>query len=195
MHDLRRLRYVTERYDHLQGLRLIPLGIPFLFSSLWRDGQLTWVRGTADGGARIWFLALVALAVGLSFVAKAYYQRQFGMVRPAINATAALAASVFVGLLIVAASLHGDTTVSVPAMIVALGLTYVGVAGGRMRPHYLAVAVLVALFALLGLLGVPFHTRNVLCDLLIAVGFVVIGIGDHLLLRRTLAPVSHVEAV
>lgn len=127
---------------------------------------MTWVPGTAGAGARVWFLALVALAVGLSFVAKAYYQRQFGNVRPAINATAALAASVFVGLLIVAGSLQGDTLVSVPA-----------------------------LFAALGLFGVPFHTRNVLCDLLIAVGFVTIGAGDHLLLRRTLAPVSDVEAV
>src|SRR5688572_7265615 len=102
MHDLQRLRYVTERYEHLQGLRLVPMGIPFLFSALWRDGELTWVPGIDGSGARMWFLALVALAVGLSFIAKTYYQRRFGIVRPAINAMAALAASVFASLLIVA---------------------------------------------------------------------------------------------
>lgn len=195
MTDLRHLRYVTERYAQLQGLRLIPLSIPFLASSLWRDGQLAWVPGTSGVGPRIWFLALLAVAVGLSFAAKAYYRRTFGDVSPAINVTAALAASVFVGLLIVAGALQADTSVSAPALIVALGLGYVGLAGGKMRWHYFVVAILVALFAVLGALGVPFHTRNVLCDQLIALSLIVIGLGDHLLLRRTLAPVLHVEAL
>lgn len=195
MTDLRRLRYVTERFPHLQGLRFVPLGIPFLISALWRDGYLEWVPGTTGAGARLWFLALLALAVGCSFLAKAHYQRLFGDVTPAINVTTALAASVFAGLLLVAVALQNDTVVSVPALVVALALGYVAVAGGQLRWHYIAVAGLVAVFAMLGLVGVPAQTRSVLFDLLIAIGFVVIGIGDHLLLRRTLVPVSHVEAI
>ena len=195
MTDLRRLRYVTERFPHLPGLRFAPLGIPFLISALWRDGHFTWVPWTADGGARVWFVALLALAVGCSFLAKAHYRRQFGDVTPAINVTAVLAACVFAGLLMLAAALQGETVVSIPALVAALGLAYVGIAGGQLRWHYLVVAVLAALFGMLGLVGAPIETRSVLFDLLIAFGFVVIGLGDHLLLRRTLAPVSHVEAV
>ena len=195
MTDLRRLRYVTERFPHLQGLRFVPLGIPFLFSALWRDGHLGWVPWTDGAGARFWFLAMLAVALGCSFLAKAHYRRQFGDVSPAINVTAVLAACVFAGLLIVAVALQSEAVVSIPALVAALGLGYVGVAGGQLRWHYLAVAVVVALFGMLGLMGVPLETRSVLFDLLIAFGFVVIGVGDHLLLRRTLAPVSHVEAV
>ena len=195
MTDLRRLRYVTERFPHLQGLRFVPLGIPFLISALWRGGYLDWVPWTTGAGARFWFLALFVAALGCSSIAKAHYRRQFGDVTPAINVTAVLAASVFAGLLIVAAALQGDTVVSIPALVVALGLGYVGVAGGELRWHYVLVAALVALFGTLRLVGLPLETRSVMFDLLAAVGFVVIGIGDHLLLRRTLAPVSHVEAV
>jgi hypothetical protein len=28
--DLRRIRYVAEHYEQLQGLRLLPLSVPFL---------------------------------------------------------------------------------------------------------------------------------------------------------------------
>lgn len=134
-------------------------------------------------------------ATSCFYLAKAYYRRQFGDVAPAINVTAALSTSVFAGLLIVALTLPGETTVSVPALVGALGLGYVGVAGGHLRWHYVAVAGLVAVFSALGLVGVPVETRSVLFDLVIAFGFIVIGIGDHLLLRRTLVPVTHVEAV
>jgi hypothetical protein len=42
---------------------------------------------------------------------------------------------------------------------------------------------------------VPFHTREVLLDRLVGAGLVVIGVGDHLILRLTLVPVSHADAV
>ena len=197
MHSLHRLRYVTERFDHLQGLRLIPLGIPFLFSALWRDGHLTWVPWTSGSGPRLWFAGLLLLALALSFAAKAYYRRQFGYVRAGVSPTAPLAAAIFTGLFIVAAlvNLEAESAVSAPALIVALGLGYVGLSGGETRWHYLVVAAFVAVFAMLGQFGVPFQARNVLFDQLVAAGLVVIGLGDHVLLRRTLVPVSHVDAV
>jgi len=199
MDHLRRLRYVTERYEQLQGLRLVPLGIPFLLSSAWRSGHLTWVpwTTTAGIGARIWFVALIGAAVALSLLTKAYYERRFGDVQSAATIKAPLAAFVFTAVFIVSASLQpgSQATVSIPAVIVALGLGYVGMVGGLLRPHYLMMAVCVALFAALGTVGVPFHTRDVLWDQLTGIGFVVIGVGDHLLLRRTLVPVTHVNAV
>jgi hypothetical protein len=197
MDHLQRLRYVTERYDQLQGLRLVPVGIPFLLSAAWRDGRLTWVPWTGGAGVRIWFAVLVTCSVALSLRARTYYERRFGDVRSAATIKTPLAAFVFTGLFILSASLHpeGHTGVSVPALILALGLGYVGMAGGLMRPHYLVIATCVAGVALLGLLGVPHHTRDVLWDQLIGMGFVVIGVGDHLLLRRTLVPVAHVNTL
>jgi len=197
MDHLHRLRYVTERYEHLQGLRLVPLGIPFLLSSAWRSGHLTSVPWTNGIGPRIWFVSLVAVAVALSLGTKTYYERRFGDVQSALTIRTPLAAFVFTALFILSASLpsEGPATVSIPAVIIALGLGYLGMVGGLFRHHYLVVAVCVVLFAALGPLGVSLHTRAVLWDQLIGSGFVVIGLGDHLLLRRTLMPVAHVHAL
>ena len=57
------------------------------------------------------------------------------------------------------------------------------------------IAVCVVLFAALGPLGIALQARAVLWDELMGIGFVVIGVGDHLLLRRTLVPVAHVNAL
>ena len=197
MDRLQRLRYVTERYQQLQGLRLVPLGIPFLLSATWRDGQLAWVPWASGAGARIWFATLLAASLTLSLFAKTYYERRFGNVQSAVTIKAPLAAFVFTALFIVSASLQPGVRagVSIPLIIIALGLGYLGIVGGLLRLHYVVIAAFVALFATLGPLGVPLHARDVLCDRLIGIGFVVIGVGDHLLLRRTLVPVTHVHAV
>jgi hypothetical protein len=196
MDHLQRLRYVTERYDQLQGLRLVPLGIPFLLSAAWRDGEFAWVPGTTGLGAHIWFVSLITAAVGLSTLAKTYYQRRFGKVQSVATVKTPLAAFAFTVMFVLAASTQADpTSISVPAIIVALGLGYVGLVGGMARLHYLAMAGVVALFAMLGPFGVPVHTRDVVLDQLLGIGFIVTGLGDHLLLRDTLMPVPHVDAV
>jgi len=197
MHRLQRLRYVTARYEQLQGLRLVPLSIPFLLSSAWREGFFAWVPGTDGTGVRVWFVALFLFAIGLSVAAKGYYQRRFGDVQPAAPIRAPIAACAFTALLLVAVSLQGvlQSQLSIPSVILALGVACLGAAGGVFRAHYLAVAAAVGVFALSGAMGVPVHIRDVLWDRVIGVSFLVIGIGDHLLLRRTLVPVTHVETV
>jgi hypothetical protein len=196
MDRLQRLRYVTERYEQLQGLRLVPLGIPFLFSAAWRGGQLAWAPGTSGVGAHIWFVSLITAAIGLSLMARSYYRRRFGNVQSAATIKTPLAAFVFAAMFVLAVSVPTDSSsIAVPAVILSFGLGYVGLVGGVARPHYLAIAGFVALFATLGPLGVPLHTRDVLCDQLLGIGFIVVGVGDHLLLRDTLVPVTRVNAV
>lgn len=73
--------YVTERYPHLQGLRLAPLGVPFLLSAAWRRGQLSWVPGTSGHGPGYWFLGLMALALIVSIALARYYRQRFGSVQ------------------------------------------------------------------------------------------------------------------
>lgn len=197
MDELQRLRFVTERYAHLQGLRLVPLGIPFLISAAWRDGQLAWVPGTEGHGAGYWFALLMLLALGISGAVGGSYREHFGSVQPAHPWKAVLALFAFLAVFL--GSVWAQQTygwiVSLPAILIGTALGYLGVVGGQPRTHYLALSALCLVFAMLGSFGVPFHARDVLLDDLIGIGLIVIGVGDHLLLRRTLEPVSHVQTI
>jgi hypothetical protein len=197
VHDLQRLHFVTERYPHLQGLRLVPLGLPFLLSAAWRAGQLSWVPGTSGSGAGLWFLGLLLVGLMCAVALGTYYRERFGSVQPVRTFTGPLAALLFAGVFLF--SLWTQDTlspsISLPAAAVGLGLGCLAVVGGQVRTHYLALAALCVAFATLGSLGVSFHARDLLFDDLVGIGLIVAGIGDHRLLRRTLAPVSHGQAI
>ena len=197
MDEFERLSYVTRRYAHLQGLRLVPLGIPFLASAAWRDGQLRWVPGTSGEGPTYWFVGLFLAALVVASAMTLYYRRRFGTVHQERGLRGPLLLSGF--LLVFALSFWLQTilpaAVSWPAIVIGTALAYIGMSGGHPRTHYLALAAVCLVFATLGTFGVPFHVRDVLLDDLIGIGLIVVGIGDHLLLRRTLAPVAHVETI
>jgi hypothetical protein len=79
--DLTRTRYVTEHYHHLQGLRLVPVGVAFLafgtaqiVGLLPRDANPT-IVGIAIAGAAI-------VALGSSHLIGPYYRQHFRSVRP-----------------------------------------------------------------------------------------------------------------
>lgn len=197
MYDFQRLRFVTERYPHLQGLRLVPLGFVFLVSAAWRDEQLSWLSETAGQAAGFWFMGLLIVALTLSSLLGRYYRRHFGTVQPERRAKGPLLFILFVALFAAAAWAQDSlrTHLSLPLVVIGILLAYLGLAGGQRRSHYLALAAGCLVFANLADFGVPLHARSVLLDDLIGVGLIVIGLGDHLLLRRTLEPVPHVETV
>jgi len=197
MHDLQRLRYVVHRYPHLQGLRIAPLGIPFLLSAAWRNGQLHWIPGTAGRGASYWFVGLMAVAVALALVLGQEYQKRFGSLEAAGDIRTPLIAATFGAALVASIWIQGtlETSFSLPMIVIGGGLAYVGYAGGALRVHYMAVATVAFAFATLGVFGVPVLLREILLDELIGLSLIVIGVGDHLLLRRTLDPNGHVEAI
>jgi len=197
VHDLQRLHFVTERYPHLQGLRLVPLGLPFLVSAAWRNGRLSSVPGTSGSGAGLWFMGLLLVGLMGSVALRTYYRARFGSVQPVRTFTGPLAALLFAGMFL--CSLWTQDTfspsISLPASAVGLGLGYVVVSGDQVRTHYIALAALCVAFATLGSFGVSVPARDVLFDELVATGLIGAGIGDHCLLRRTLAPVSHGKAI
>jgi hypothetical protein len=197
MYDFQRLRFVTERYPHLQGLRLVPLGFVFLVSAAWRDGQLSWLADTAGHAAGFWFMGLLIVALAISSVLGRYYRRHFGTVQPERRAKGPLLFILFVALFAAAAWAQDSlrTHLSLPLVVIGMLLAHLGLAGGQRRSHYLALATGCLVFANLADFGVPAHARSVLLDDLIGIGLIVIGIGDHFLLRRTLQPVPHVETV
>src|SRR5258708_36853149 len=78
MDDLRRMHYVTEHYEQLQGLRLLPLGVPFLLSSLWRLTR----PGPAPFLSASGWAVLLASAIVVPALIGRYYSRHFGHTHP-----------------------------------------------------------------------------------------------------------------
>ncbi len=196
MNHLERLRYVTRRYPHLQGLRLVPLGIPFLISAAWRDGQLRWVPGIEQSEPSLWFAALFGVALMAGTLLGSYYRRRYGTVEPVRGWKAPVLFFGFLAVLGIAFSLqdHLQPIVSLPAVVIGTAIAYLGVVDRTIRFHYIVLGALCLLFANLGEFGIPVHARDVLLDDLIGLGLIAVGIGDHLVLRRTLEPVHNVEA-
>jgi hypothetical protein len=197
MYDFHRLRFVTERYHHLQGLRLVPLGFPFLIAAAWRDRQLSWLPVTGDRAPEYWFLGLVAIAVAISIaLGHYYYTRRFGAVHQQESLRGQILLVLLYALFIASLFVQNafPLPISLPIITVAIAVGFLGVTGGHVRTHYIAVAAVALLFGSLGSL-LPEHARVVLLDDLIGISLIVIGLGDHFLLRRTLEPVAHVETV
>jgi hypothetical protein len=184
--NARRVLYVTEHYAHLQGLRLVPLGVCFLGSGAWRAGLMGWVPGIAGRGARAWFVASLAIALGLSPAIGAHYRRH-GVVRPRVTTTGAVTLTTcFVSFVLVGRLPPNAWQVSMPVLLVAFILAYLGVVAGGLRRHYLVIALACVLFAFAPLMRVPLAARNVALDLLIGMGLIGAGVGDHVALQRVL---------
>jgi hypothetical protein len=169
---------------------LVPLGLLFVAVALWHDRQLGWLPGTAGDSAARWFLGGLAVAVAASYGIGAYYRHQFGSIQfGAFQAggprVLAIGAVIFVSLVLQDAF---KWPVSLPLVVVGAVLAYVGVVQGRMRRHYLWIAVACLMFANVASFGVPARTQQVMFDLLIAGGLLVAGIGDHLVLLKVLNP-------
>lgn len=196
MDRLQQIRYVTQRYRHLQGLRLIPLAVPFLASAAWRAGYLGWAPGTAGRGPEHWVAIIFLLSLVAAIAFGPYYQRQFGAVQPQWRIRGPLTLVGSVGALALAMWLQSrqPAAISLPLLVIAASVGYVGVLDGLTRPHYLAVSASCLSLAMLGA-GVAPHTRVVLLDAATGTGLIVVGLGDHLVIRRTLTPGPHVQSL
>jgi hypothetical protein len=79
-------------------------------------------------------------------------------------------------------------SVSLPALVIAIGLAYPALSGAGLRWHYYLIAAGWLAFAFVPRLNLSAHARDVGLDLLIGVSLIVAGIGDDRLIRRTLTP-------
>jgi hypothetical protein len=187
MLDLRRTVYVTEHYAQLQGLRLVPLALCFLGSAAWRAGLLAWLPGIAGGGARAWFLTSLTLALIASFPIGAHYRRRLGVASSRASRLGAVPLTTCVVYFVILTALPPNAWhVSIPMLFAALALAYVGLANGGVRRHYLGIAVACLAFAIALLIGMPGTAREVILDVLIGLGLLVAGVGDHVVLQRVL---------
>ena len=196
MPDLRTIQFVTQHYAHLQGLRLVPLGVPFLVSAGWRAGWLRWVAPEQGRGATVWFVAMLAVAIAASFVIRGWYTRRYGVVRLRLTENGALSLLTFAACwaVVIWCQMRVVPPVSLPVLYVAAVVGHIGTTRVRGGAHYLAVSAACVAYAALQPLGVGVPVRDVLLDVLIGAGLIVAGLGDHRVLRDALAPPDGAEA-
>ena len=188
MNELQRA-YVAGNYVHLQGLRFVPLGIVCTLIAAWHFNWLWWVLLTHDRAGQVAVL-LVMCAVIASYVIEVYvYEARFGSALPRYRL--GIRGVLLAGVLCIAAAWlqrRLSTTVSLPALVVALSLGWVSIRARGLRNHYFALSAAWAL-----LIMVPFpqpETKTAAFYGLIGISLVVGGVGDHRVLTRVLRSVE-----
>jgi membrane associated rhomboid family serine protease len=197
--DLERVRYVTENYERLQGLKVVPGGVVLLLFA-----GLTFLRFDLPGmtareeGALFGVLFLlggisgILVATVVGWVIGQRYERRYGKVRrsPPGRRTVFLLA---LGTVAFWMAYILDTALRPP---VYLPWLVIGAAGlvfwwpeRRFRAHYLVAAaafVVVGLLPLVGVLPRGFASEPGLLLALGGVCAVAVGVLDHLLLVGTM---------
>ena len=177
--DPNRVRFVTQRYEQLQGLKLLPVAAFFLISAMVRSG---WFGPSLQSGPRpaaIWLFAGLASAVILECAIRAWYTRTFGFVSPLQTGVRPL------GLLIGFVGAFLYWRVPSPAVFIALELLCVGIAHRATQRRYIAVALM---WFVMTLVAFGSSDAAAVVDLATALCLVTLGVGDHRLLRQTLQP-------
>ena len=195
-YDLGRVRYVTERFGSLQGLRVVPLGLYFLIMSAGDAELIPYVR---QGALDVSF-GIIVLCFGASWLIGRYYDRRFGRVAAATKSEFTVGA--LMGVIayflsgFVDARLHPPVSLSA-LFIGAVTLYYWNGPLGRRRTHY---AVLGAVFVLLGLSPLVTATLErapldyITYSVVMGVGIIACGVLDHVMLAGTLRPLPPEDA-
>jgi hypothetical protein len=183
--QLDRIRYITEHYEQLHGLRLLPLSVPFLLGAWWELVPSTTPTAVSARAAE---LTLLVVAIAVSFPIRAYYHHRFGRV-PALPWRSGLVPLLGQCALLVSAEVIREWAgwqFPVPLLVLAILLARIGLQVGHLRRHYLWLAG-----ACIGaMILTPFHlssnVRALEFDLLIAGGLITAAIGDDRVLRQGL---------
>ncbi|HSR69011.1 MAG TPA: hypothetical protein VLU25_13825 [Acidobacteriota bacterium] len=181
---MKRLRYVTENYTHLQGLRLLPFGLFFL-----AKGML----GQAFTNTLVVSVTL-ATAVLLFYLIGRYYESRLGRVRRETSALLKDGVAALVCLVVISAGVQLEIHYTMPVSTVSLAVAglffYIHLHSAGQRHYYGLMAVLFLLVGLLPATGWVssreiFGVERTIGDFLLAGAYIVGGVLDHLFLIRT----------
>lgn len=196
MLDLEEVNYITHNYQYLQGLKMAPVGLLFILtgatSARWLPVPTGWPF------LALLLVALVASILFYRFIG-AYYDRTFGHVQPAGNngLPMLVAAAVLIAVILAAIAVDIYVRPSVSVAGLALAALMFGYYWPRRRfaAHYLVMSGVIALVSLLPFTGLfpnsrDFEVQNNLLQILLGSIYLFGGIFDHLVLVRTMRPVS-----
>ncbi len=183
METMHRIRFITENYEALQGLRIVPIWTGLLFVSLLR-------LAFPDGGIIRSFLILFSLvfAIIMTVWVDGYYKRYFGTVKRHGSKV-----SIWLNWIVVVffAAMFVDVFLQLPisilALIAALFMAYLWHVSRGLLPHYPILAILFGLIAIMPIF-LPTETRYDAMQLLVGIIFVFTGILDHRMLESSLHP-------
>lgn len=187
-----RVRFVTRHYHQLQGLRLVPLG---LFLMVWAalDGLGYFDPARFPPGARVLVLTRVGFAFWLGLLlalaAPAYYRYRYGSVDPLDRGSRNrwITAAVIGFFVLARVDRNLQWPVSLQLLLVSASLFITVWHDGRVRVHYLAPALVWLAASFWPPLNASPAARQIMLFGLGGLTLIVCGIGDHLLLVRTLA--------
>ena len=186
------VRFVTANYHQLQGLRLVPLG---LFLAFWASVDLLGLLDPAQfpPGDRVTVLTRIGFAYWLGLLlalaAPLYYRYRYGSVEPLDRRSRNrwITAAVIGFFVLIRIDRDLQWPVSLHLLLVSMALFITVWRDGRIRSHYLAPALVWLAVSFLPALDVsPANLRMTLFGLG-GLTLISCGIGDHLLLTRTLA--------
>lgn len=199
MLDLKRVQYIAANYYYLQGLKIVPLGIIFVVWAAMRGGLIQsneWIYE---------FLSVWGFAIGFGLYGfiQLFYDRVYGragfemcLPEPGKRLASFARMTAIVVALIGAAML--DQWLQPPVLL--FGLTIAGLMLVYYWPrrdfamHYMIMALLIAAASLLPLISMLTGDGSlkpaVASFAMVGLVFIVGGILDHLLLVRTMRPVS-----
>jgi hypothetical protein len=185
MADVARIRYITEQYQNLQGLRLLPVGGACLAFGV---AQTTGVLERTNQSAFLVGAAVSVAALGCSLMIGAWYERRFGCVEARTD-TFSMSLFALSLLLVLAGRLSPNPAPVWPAIGAwGIGSLIRGCSQNGMLRHYLAIAAACFLLAILEALGLSDSARNGSLQFVAGVSLIVAGVGDHTVLRSALNP-------
>jgi len=207
--ELQRTRFITENYNTLRGLIIVPGGFGiFLFGAwgLWLQ-QLLMPHGLSNNAAFIiqfiLFCLLMSCIFGLTHLITKYYDHTFGKIEYKDN-KAEQKQTVWMFLIVLCSvGAAFDTAfhppVSVTGLLIAILFFIRWWSLERVPTHYLVVALLMALISIFPSIDGQLYQQwlayknefyTSLVYVLIGPLIMICGILDHLILVHTLAPHS-----
>jgi hypothetical protein len=185
--ELDRIRYITQTYEALKGLKMVPFGL-FMMVIAFRDLGWTWLGETGDC---TYTAPLLVMLVGLYFAIDKYYSRTFGVVRVQPKSSplvyGLILMSIFFGA--VAVEVAVKPPISLIGLTISALLIYVG--SRTRRGYYIAAGVVMAGISLVPLLpgsNRSFGTFGFWWNMLFGVTWTVLGVVDHWMLVRAMKP-------
>jgi len=188
--ELDRIRYITQSYEALKGLKMVPFGL-FMIILAFRD--LGWT-GLGKTGDCTFTLPLFAAMLVLYIIAGQYYTRSFGIVRTLPKNAPLVYGLILMSIFFGAVAL--EVAVKPPISLVGLTIGALLVyAGARTRRVYsLAAGGFMLLVSLIPLLfpgtvsGAEFGTFGFWWNLLLGLTWTILGLAEHWKLVKAMKP-------